>query len=72
MPMSITTKDTWNGFEKGETVTVAGLRGAFTFEGHTVTDSGHECCWVYGGSRNTWGRRGFRAVDPSRVRRAAK
>jgi hypothetical protein len=66
--MTVTTTDTWEGFAKGEPVTVAGLRGQFTFEGYSRTEAG-EWVTIYGGSKNVWGRRGFRAVSPDRVQR---
>jgi hypothetical protein len=65
---TITTADTWQDIAKGEPVTVAGLRGAFTFVGFSRTEAG-EWVTVYGGSKNVWGKRGFRAVSPDRIRR---
>jgi hypothetical protein len=66
--MTVTTVETWEGIAKGEPVTVVGLRGSYTFQGYTTSETGYECVWVYGGSRNTWGKRSFRAVTPDRVR----
>jgi hypothetical protein len=66
--MTVTTTDTWNDIAKGEPVQVAGMRGQFTFEGYSRTAAG-EWVTVYGGSKNVWGKRGFRAVSPDRIRR---
>jgi hypothetical protein len=65
--MAVTTIDRWRDLTKGEAVTVAGLRGSFTFVGYSRTEAG-EWVTVYGGSRNVWGKRSFRAVTPDRVR----
>jgi hypothetical protein len=66
--MSVTTADSWEGIAKGQPVAVTGLRGSFTFEGFSRTEAA-EWVTVYGGSKNVWGKRGFRAVSPDRIRR---
>ena len=63
----------WNDLTRGDDVVVSGLRGQFNFMGYcTNLRSGESWVAVFGGSKDPLGVRGFRYLDPERVRKRRK
>lgn len=63
----------WDGFSRNDPVKITGERGVYTFIGYCErNETGESWVALFGGDKDPNGRRGFRYVNPSRVKRIGK
>ena len=70
---TVKTSPEWEGFSRGDPVKIVGERGYFEFVGFCErNETGEQWIALFGGDKDPNGRRGFRYVDPKRVKQVKK
>lgn len=68
----ITTAEEYDGITRGDPVKIAGERGFYRFVQYVTHRNGNAWAALYGGQKDPNGERGWRCVDPDRVKRSKR